>query len=240
MALKRFYGKGLPGVEARELRGKLIVVEGSDGAGRSTQILLLRDWLQANGYPTAETGLKRSRLVGAELEEAMQGNTLCPVTLSLFYATDFADQLEHNLVPALRAGFIVIADRYMYSLIARHAVRGGDAPWLREVFGLAVIPDLVLYLKVSPRSLAERTLQKSGTLGFWESGADIQRSGDLYQSFIRYQRQINRVFESMVLEYGMEVINGEGDTLETHRAIRQHMERLVRTRRTSLTTARQS
>src|SRR5438094_8778838 len=112
---KHFYGKGLPGVNLDSLSGQLIVVEGADGSGRSTQINLLRNWLERRGFPTVNVGLKRSMLVSRELEQAMRGNILGTRTLSLFYATDFADQLENVIIPALRSGFTVLADRYSYT-----------------------------------------------------------------------------------------------------------------------------
>jgi len=123
---KRFYAKGLPDIDLSQLKGKLIVIEGAAGSGRSTQIAMLRDWLERLGFPTAEIGLKRSTLVGRELEEVKRGNILSPLTFSLFYATDFADQLENIIIPALRADFIVLADRYIYTLMARDIVRGVD------------------------------------------------------------------------------------------------------------------
>src|SRR5437762_3297104 len=118
---KRFYGAGLPGVDAEQLSGTLIVLEGADGSGRSTQIRLLRDWLERRGHAVAEVGLRRSTLVAKELSAAKEGHTLGRTTMSIFYATDFADQLEHSIVPALRAGFVVLADRYIYTLMARDA-----------------------------------------------------------------------------------------------------------------------
>ena len=205
---KRFYGKGLPNVDISLLKGKLIVIEGADGSGRSTQIAMLRDWLERLGYATAEIGLKRSTLVGRELEEAKKGNTLSPLTFSLFYATDFADQLENIIIPALRADFIVLADRYIYTLMARDIVRGVDPQWVTEVYSIALAPDAVFYLKVSPRNLAERNFRKNGLLDYWESGMDIQRSGDMYDCFIRYQRQMQKVFHGMQKIYEFEIING--------------------------------
>jgi dTMP kinase len=208
LAPKRFYGKGLPNVDVSLLKGRLIVVEGADGSGRSTQIALLRSWLEHLGYATAEIGLKRSTLVGRELEEVKKGNTLSPLTFSLFYATDFADQLENIIIPALRADFIVLADRYIYTLMARDIVRGVDPQWVTEVYSIALVPDAVFYLKVSPRNLAERNFRKNGLLDYWESGMDIQRSGDMYDCFIRYQRQMQKVFHGMQKIYGFEIING--------------------------------
>jgi dTMP kinase len=204
---KRFYGKGLPNVDLSLLKGKLIVIEGADGSGRSTQIAMLRNRLEGLGYPTAEIGLKRSTLVGRELREAKRGNILSPLTFSLFYATDFADQLENIIIPALHADFIVLADRYIYTLMARDIVRGVDPEWVKEMYTIALVPDAVFYLKVTPRGLAERNFRKSGILDYWESGMDIQRSGDMFDCFVRYQRQMQRLFHAMQQTYGFEIIN---------------------------------
>lgn len=204
----KFYGKGLPKVNAAELTGKLVVIEGADGSGRSTQIRLLTDYLEGRGYATVNVGLKRSNLVSAELEQAMQGNVLSPVTLSLFYATDFADQLENNIVPALKAGFTVLADRYIYTLMARDILRGGDPDWLKTIYSLALVPDAVFYLDVSPSFLIERTFQKKNSLDYWESGMDIRTSRDVFDSFTKYQRKIKAQFQHMKEIYHFEVING--------------------------------
>jgi dTMP kinase len=206
--LKRFYGKGIPRVVLDELRGQLIVVEGADGSGRSTQIDLLRNSLERRGYPTVNVGLKRSMLVSKELERAMQGNILGTRTLSLFYATDFADQLENRIIPALRSGFIVLADRYIYTLMSRAIVRGVESTWIREVYSIALVPDAVFYLAVSPKILVERNLRKHAALDYWESGMDMHRSSSMYASFIEYQRQIQKEFKAMQQLYGFETING--------------------------------
>src|SRR6185295_15774468 len=132
--------------ELEKLTGKLVVIEGADGSGRSTQILRLVDWLEASGHATVQVGLKRSTLVSEELEKAQQGNILSRLTLSLFYATDFADQLENIIIPALKAGFIVLADRYIYTLMVRDMVRGMDEAWLKNLYGIALVPDVVFYL----------------------------------------------------------------------------------------------
>lgn len=205
---KEFYGKGIPGTILEELKGQLIVVEGSDGSGRSTQIDLLRNWLERRGYPTANVGLKRSMLVSRELERAMQGNILGVRTLSLFYATDFADQLENRIIPALRSGFIVLADRYIYTLMARAMVRGVESAWIRDVYSIALVPDAVFYLAVSPKILVERNLRKHAALDYWESGMDMHRSSNMYASFIEYQRLIQKEFKTMQELYGFESING--------------------------------
>src|SRR5437667_4395551 len=153
---KRFYGHGIPGVDLEKLAGKLIVVEGADGSGRSTQISRLVQWLEGSGHATVQVGLKRSTLVSEELEQAKQGNILSHTTMSLFYATDFADQLENIILPALKAGFMVLADRYIYTLMVRDMVRGIDEDWLRHLYGLALVTDAVFYLKASPEELVQR------------------------------------------------------------------------------------
>jgi dTMP kinase len=227
LTVKRFYGKGLPNVELSLLKGKLIVIEGADGSGRSTQIALLRNWLERLGYPTAEIGLKRSTLVGRELEEAKRGNILSPLTFSLFYATDFADQLENIIIPALQADFIVLADRYIHTLMARDIVRGVDPEWVREMYSIALVPDAVFYLKVSPQELAQRNFRKNGMLDYWESGMDIQRSGDMFDCFIRYQRQMQKLFLAMQRIYGFEVINANRSPQPISRDLRARIEPLL-------------
>jgi len=204
----KFFGEGLPGVNVDKLTGKLIAIEGADGSGRSTQIRLLTDWLEGHGYATVNVGLKRSNLVSEELEAAMQGNVLSPITFSLFYATDFADQLENIIVPALRAGLLVLADRYIYTLIARDIVRGGNPEWVESLYSIALVPDVVFYLDVAPRFLVERNMQKSAQLDYWESGMDIRLSRDIFDSFIRYQRLMRNEFRRMSEKYNFQVING--------------------------------
>jgi dTMP kinase len=224
---KHFYGKGIPGVNVDQLKGKLIVVEGADGSGRSTQIDLLRNWLERLGYPTVNVGLKRSMLVSRELERAMQGNILGTRTLSLFYATDFADQLENGILPALRSGFIVLADRYIYTLMARAIVRGVEPAWIRQVYSIALIPDAVFYLAVSPRILVERNLRKHAALDYWESGMDMHRTSNMYASFIEYQRQIQKEFKSMQELYGFETIDGNRSARAIQNELRGKIEAIL-------------
>jgi dTMP kinase len=158
---RRFYGQGVPGVDPAQLAGRLIVVEGADGSGRSTQIAMLMEWLEGSGHATVQVGLKRSTLVSEELEQAQQGNILSRSTLSLFYATDFADQLENVILPSLKSGFIVLADRYIYTLMARDMVRGMDEAWLKNLYGVALEPDAVFYLNVPPEELVQRNFAKT-------------------------------------------------------------------------------
>ena len=227
MRTKRFYGKGLPNVDPSLLKGTLIVIEGSDGAGRSTQIGFLQNWLERKGFPTVVVGLKRSELVGEALAEAMRGNTLNAITLNLFYATDFADQLERVIIPALKAGFVVLADRYIYTLMARDIVRGSSPDWLRELYGFALIPDAVFYLNVSPKILAERNFRKRGLLDYWESGMDIQRVGSMFDNFIKYQGRLHKVFQGLQREFSFYTIQGSRSPQSIAKEIRGRVEKIL-------------
>ena len=205
---RRFYGHGIPRVDVEKLAGKLIVVEGADGSGRSTQTARLVEWLEGGGHATVQVGLKRSTLVSEELEQAQNGNILSRTTLSLFYATDFADQLENIILPALKAGFIVLADRYIYTLMARDMVRGMDEAWLKNIYGIAPVPDAVFYLNVSPEELVQRNFAKNAALDYWESGMDIGLSRDLFDSFVKYQTAVQKVFKRLQATYGFTIVNG--------------------------------
>src|SRR3954468_20017798 len=205
---RRFYGHGIPGVKLDELIGKLIVVEGADGSGRSTQIAQLVNWLETSGHATVQVGLKRSTLVSEELERAQEGNILSRTTLGLFYATDFADQLENIILPALKAGFIVLADRYIYTLMARDMVRGMDEAWLKNLYGIALEPDAVFYLNVDPEELVQRTLTKVAALDYWESGMDIGLSRDMFDCFMKYQSAMQQTFRQLQTTYGFTIVDG--------------------------------
>jgi len=227
MRSKRFYGKGLPNIDPSLLKGTLIVIEGSDGAGRSTQIGFLQNWLERRGFPTVVVGLKRSELVGEALAEAMRGNTLNAITLNLFYATDFADQLERVIIPSLKAGFVVLADRYIYTLMARDIVRGSSSEWLRELYGFALVPDAVFYLNVSPKILAERNFRKRGLLDYWESGMDIQRVGSMYDNFIKYQGRLHKVFQNLQREFSFYTLQGSRSPQSIAKEIRGRVEKIL-------------
>ena len=205
---RRFYGYGIPNVLLDQLAGRLIVVEGADGSGRSTQIAMLVEWLEGGGHATVQVGLKRSTLVSEELERAQEGNILSRTTLSLFYATDFADQLENIILPALKAGFIVLADRYIYTLMARDMVRGMDEAWLKNLYGLALEPDTVFYLNVPPEELVQRSFAKNTALDYWESGMDLGLSRDMFDSFLQYQTSMQKTFRHLQTTYGFTIVDG--------------------------------
>jgi dTMP kinase len=196
----------MPGIDAQELRGKLIVIEGADGVGRSTQIALLKQWLEISGHAVLASRLTRSALAGKGLRRAKKGTTLGRVTMTLFYATDFADRLAHEIIPALKAGFVVLADRYVYTLIARALVRGIDPEWLREVYGFALRPDSIFYLRTGVDDLVTRVLQQ-GSFDYWESGMDLHLGDDRYESFMEYQKRIMGRFDKMIEDYGFRVID---------------------------------
>lgn len=205
---RRFYGHGIPGVELDRLAGRLIVVEGADGSGRSTQIAMLVQWLEGSGHATTQVGLKRSTLVSEELERAQEGNILSRTTLSLFYATDFADQLENIILPALKAGFVVLADRYIYTLMARDMVRGMDETWLKNLYGIALEPDAVFYLNVPPEELVQRSFAKNAALDYWESGMDLGLSRDMFDSFMKYQNTMQQTFRRLQSTYDFTIVDG--------------------------------
>ena len=186
--------------------GRLIVLEGTDGAGRSTQLALLREWLEAQGFGVAHTALTRSRLAGEGLRKAKEGHTLGRATMDLFYATDFADRLENQIIPALRGGFVVLTDRYIYSPMARCIVRGGDPEWVRDVYRFVPVPHAVFYLKIDVPHLTSRVLS-SGGFDYWESGMDFQEETDVYQSFVRYQTRLLSVFDRLAEEYPCHIVD---------------------------------
>jgi len=221
---KTFFGHGLPGVDLEKLTGKLIVIEGADGSGRSTQISRLVEWLEGTGHATLQVGLKRSTLVSEQLEQAQQGNILSRTTLSLFYATDFADQLEHAILPALRAGAVVLADRYIYTLMARDLVRGMDEKWLRNLYGIALVPDAVFYLEVSPEQLVQRVFAKNQSLDFWESGMDLGLSRDMFDSFLKYQAAMREMFRRLQSTYRFRIIDGERSTASINEELKTRIE----------------
>ena len=224
---RKFLGHGIPRVKLDELAGKLIVVEGADGSGRSTQIARLVEWLETCGHATVQVGLKRSSLVRKELEEAQEGNILSRTTLSLFYATDFADQLENIMLPALKAGFIVLADRYIYTLMARDLVRGMDEAWLKNLYGIALEPDAVFYLEVEPEELVQRNLSKSAALDYWESGMDLGLSRDMFDSFLKYQGAMRAAFKRLQKTYDFSIVDANRSMDAVNKQLRKEIRALL-------------
>lgn len=202
-----FYSEPLPGVDTSELQGKLIVIEGPDSVGRSTQVARLKTWLEDQGHAVLDTGLARSALAGKGIQQAKEGNTLGTITMTLFYATDFADRLENEIVPALRAGFVVLTDRYIFSLMARAIARGEHRAWIEKVAGFALVPHAVYYLKADLEHLITRVVLGRGAFDYWESGMDMGFGDDMYDSFVRYQTRLTRALDRMAGRYNFQVID---------------------------------
>jgi dTMP kinase len=201
-----YYGNGIPYLPIDGYPGKIIAIEGTDGVGRSTQIRLLREWLEVQGYGVVETGWTRSELMQPTIELAKASNTLNKLTFVLLYATDFADRLEKEIIPALKAGFIVLSDRYIFTALARAGVRGVDRTWMRTLYGFAIAPHQVFYLKIDEKTLIRRVLQSRG-MDYWESGMDMKLGDDIYESFRAYQRSLLREYASMADEFGFRVLD---------------------------------
>ncbi|MGA2420773.1 MAG: hypothetical protein ABSG69_11865, partial [Candidatus Acidiferrum sp.] len=192
-----FFGEPLVGFDPAEITGQLVVIEGMDGSGRSTQIALLQEWLESEGFSVQTSGLRRSNLVGRDIDELLAKNAVTRLTLSLMYATDFFDQVEHRILPALRAGAVVLADRFIFTLIARGVVRGINRDYLSGLYAMALRPHLTFWLNVRPETAFAREFKKAQAISYWEAGRDMSLSHDLYWSFIRYQTMIKREFEVM-------------------------------------------
>ena len=220
------YGGSIPGLQLDELKGWLIVIEGTDGVGRTTHVSRLRTHLERLGYAVAETGLMRSGLASRGIRRAKQGNTLGTYAFNLFYATDFADRLEHQILPALRAGFVMLTDRYVYSLIARAIVRGADPEWIKQVYSFSLKPDAVYHLRIGVHDLVPRVLVNGG-FDYWESGMDIPMGQDLYDSFISYQEQVIRQLDALASEYNFETLDATTDVGELAEELCQRVTRLL-------------
>ena len=223
----KFYGEGIKYLKDTEIKGRLIVIEGPDGSGRSTQIQSIIAKLESDGHAVVNTGLKRSELIGQGILDAKQKLPLGKKTLTLFYAADFVDQLEHKIIPALQAGYIVMADRYMYTLIARSIVRGLSRRWSHDLFGFAPKADLVFFIDVKPDELFHRVFQKYGTLDYYESGADIGLSDDMYYSFIQYQLRMAKEFSKMAKQYHMVRIDGNKPISEVNAVLQAKIDRYL-------------
>jgi len=227
----QFYSEPLPGVDTAELQGKLIVIEGPDAVGRSTQIALLHQWLEQEGHAVLDTGMARSALAGKGIKMAKEGNTLGPITMTLFYTTDFADRLENEIVPALRAGFVVLIDRYIFSIMARAIARGEDRRWIEQVAGFALVPHAVLYLRADVEHLVSRVVLGRGAFDYWESGMDLRFGPDMYESFLRYQTRLIKALDSMVDPYGFTVIDANQPIPKIYRQLQRQIVRLPLRRR---------
>jgi len=224
--MRETYGKLLPGMRLADLPGKLIVIEGTDGAGRTTQIDLLKPWLEELGHAVVDTGMTRSPLAGDGIRRAKEGNNLGRVTQALFYATDFVDRLENEIVPALRAGFIVLTDRYIYSLMARAIVRGMDPRWIRSIYSVALKPDAVFYLRIGIDQLLPRVVFSRG-FDYWESGMDLFPGHDMFDSFCNYQNALLTEFDRLSSEFNFKMIDAAADARTVCAQLKQNILQLL-------------
>jgi dTMP kinase len=221
-----FYSEKLAGVSEEELQGKLIVIEGPDSVGRSTQVSRLRTWLEHRGHAVLDTGLARGALAGKGIQQAKEGNTLGPVTMTLFYATDFADRLENEIIPALRAGFVVLTDRYIFSLMARAIARNEDRVWIEKVAGFALVPHAVYYLRADVHDLLTRVVLGRGAFDYWESGMDMRFGADMHDSFVRYQTRVIRALDRMAKRYNFIVVDANQTPDQIFRELRRSIGKL--------------
>src|SRR5687767_964039 len=223
----RYLGHKMPYLPRDGCTGKLIVIEGTDGVGRSTQAFMLKEWLEVQGYAVMDTGWTRSKLVGQAITEAKTGHALHRLTYCLMYATDLADRLEYQIIPALKSGFVVLADRYIYTAIARGIARGADKQWLRDLFGFAVAPDLVFYLRLAVADLVPRVLQ-AGKMNYWESGMDMNYGDDLFDSFVAYQGALISELDRMTKEYHFVTVDARQEPQAIQRRLRRAVGQYLR------------
>ncbi len=212
-----------------EYPGKLFVVEGIDGSGKTTQLSLLAKWLIAEGHRVFVTEWNSSALVKAATKTGKKKNALTPMTFSLLHATDFADRLLYKIIPPLKAGMIVLADRYAYTAFARDATRGVDRQWVRDMYGFAVRPDLALYFRVPIDVSVDRLLARRVKLKFYEAGMDLGWSTNPIESFRLFQGKVLEEYDAIVQEFGLQVVDAAGSITDQQRLVRQLIAQHVRT-----------
>ena len=227
----QFYSEPLPGVDCDELQGKLVVIEGPDVVGRSTQVARIVPWLEQQGHAVLHTGMARSALARKGIQQAKAGHTLGPLTMTLFYTTDFADRLENEIVPALRAGFVVLTDRYIFSIMARAIARNEDARWIEQVAGFALVPHAVYYLRCEVKDLVPRVVVGRGAFDYWESGMDMRFGRDMYESFTKYQSRLIRALDRMADKYNFVTIDGNQPPDQIFQHLQKHITKLFGTSR---------
>jgi len=207
--------------------GLLIVIEGTDGSGKSTQVNMLSKYVQDKCFGCAVSQWKTSRLISGVINEAKEKNMLNTTTFSLLYAADYTDRLENEIIPALKAGFVVLMDRYIYTAYVRDSVRGHDINWVKNLYSFAPKPDLVFYLNVAPDILIKRLIAKNGVLDYFESGRDIGLSTDTYNSFEIYQKRCLEEYKKLSKEYNFIEIDGTKDKNEIHEIIKSKVQELL-------------
>jgi dTMP kinase len=208
-------------LEAHDYPGLLIVVEGVDGSGKSTQLDLMRSWLIQEGYDVFFTEWNSSRLIKSTTKLGKQKQLLTPTTFSLIHCTDFSDRLEKTIVPPLQAGMIVLADRYVYTAFCRDVARGVDREWVRDLYSFSVRPDLALYFSVPLDVAMQRIFRGRTQLKYYEAGMDLGLSRDPAESFRKFQKSIVEEYEHLVDEYGLVTVHGDLPIERQQRRIRK-------------------
>jgi len=213
--------------QPRTYTGKLIAVEGLDGSGKSTQIYLVKRWLELEGYRVFFTEWNSSVLVKKSTTKGKKRNLLTPTTFSLIHATDFADRFERQIMPLLRAGTIVLADRYIYTAFARDAVRGCDKAWLEKLYSFAVPPDITFYFRVPLEVSLNRILEGRPMLKYHEAGLDMGWSADPYESFRIFQGKIRDQYERMSKSLGFTTIDATREIYEQQSEVRKFITKKI-------------
>ena len=192
----------------------------------STQVTQLRQWLEQEGHAVLDTGMARSALAGKGIAQAKDGNTLGPVTMTLYYVTDFADRLENEIIPALRAGFVVLTDRYIFSIMARAIARGEDPAWIEQVCGFGLVPHAVYYLRAKVKDLVSRVVIGRGAFDYWESGMDYHFGDDMYESFVKYQTRLIRALDRMAKKYNFITLDATRPPDAIFQELQKHISKL--------------
>jgi dTMP kinase len=215
--------------------GRLFIVEGIDGSGKSTQLSLLHKWLESEGYVAFFSEWNSSPLVRDVTRRGKKKEMLTPMTFSLIHATDFADRTEHHIIPPLKAGSVVLADRYIYTAFARDVARGVNRDWVRQLYGFAVKPTVAFYFKIPLDIAMKRILGGRDALKFYEAGMDLGLSDDLEESFRLFQGRIIEEYEKMVEEFGLVVIDATQSIEEQQAQVRKIVtEALTGTKKTRI------
>jgi dTMP kinase len=208
--------------------GKLIVVEGIDGSGKSTQLALVNRWLVSQGYKVFFTEWNSSLLVRRSMKRGKKKDMLTPTTFSLLHAVDFADRLTYRIIPPLKAGMIVLADRYVFTAFARDVARGVHPDWVRAVYRFGLRPDLALYFRVPIELSLERLLSGRTKLKYHEAGMDLGLSADPAQSFRLFQGRVLDIYDQLTQEFSLSVIDATGDINSQQLLVRRMVRKILR------------
>jgi len=218
----------MPLHEPHPYPGKLIVVEGVDGSGKTTQLHLLHRWLVSRGYKVFFTEWNSSALVRRSMRRGKRKDLLTPTTFSLLHAVDFADRLTYKIMPPLKAGMIVLADRYVYTAFGRDVARGVHPEWVRAVYSFAPKPDLALFFRVPIDVSLERLLAGRTKLKYHEAGMDLRLSADPAESFRLFQGRVLSLYDSLVDEFGLQVVDASSDIYSQQLLVRRMTRRVLR------------